>query len=297
MPSANFDLNLIKVLLDLAETQNMSHTARRLGKTPSAISKNLQKLRDETGDQLFIRRSSGLAPTPFAVNLVKKLNKIQGHINFAFASEVFTPATFQGEIIIAANPIIEDILQPHLLTKLKAEAPNISVRFINWQANTYDEVLAEKVHVGIGFMNVFCSKEITQRVIGRNEFSLYMRADHPATTIEEALTYPLAILRVNGWNSEYINFSQHLERKSIAHRVEFQSEDLNSFMKYLRVSDLIAPLPRFPSNKELKKIPLAGFDNNIDIVACYPTTHRNEHFYQWLFKTIKHVYTKESPHW
>lgn len=294
MPSADFDLNLIRVLLDLAETQNMSRTAQRLGKTPGAISKNLQKLRDETGDLLFIRKSSGLSPTPFTVNMVKKLKKIQGDIDFAFSSETFVPAKFQGEVVIATYPVLEDILQPQLLNKLKSDAPNASIRFINWQANTYHEILTENIHIGIGFMNEFCSKTITQRVVGCNEFALYMRQSHPAKSIEDALTFPLAILRVNGWNSEYVNFSQHLERKSIPHRVEFQSEDLHSFVKCLHASDFVSPLPNFPSNRELKKIPLDGFDTNVDIVACYPTTHRNEEFYQWLFKAVKHVYAAYS---
>lgn len=294
MPSTDFDLNLIKVLLDLAKTKNMSQTARRLGKTPSAISKSLQKLRDETNDLLFIRKSSGLSPTPFTVKLVKNLTKIQGDIDFAFASDTFKPKQFQGEIVIAVNPVLEDIVQPHLFKKLKAEAPNISVRFVNWQVNTYHEILAEEVHIGIGFMNEFCSKEMTQRVVGINEFSLYMRPDHPAENLADALTYPIAILRVNGWNSEYINFSQHLERKSIPHHVEFQSENLSAFLKCLRCSDFISPLPKFPSNRELKKMSLEDFDTNVEIVACYPTTHRNESFYQWLFKIIKQVYAEDS---
>lgn len=293
MLNANFDLNLIRVFLVIAETQNISVAAKRLGKTPSALSKSLQKLRDETGDQLFIRRSSGLSPTPYAVTLERKLKAVRSDIQFAFANEKFEPRDFQGEIVIAANAALQDIFQPHLMLALAEQAPKASFSFINRQATTYHDLLTEKVHVAIGFWNDICSKEVKQKVIGENEFSLYARSEHPANSEEEALNYPLAILRVNGWNSEYINFSQHLTRQGITHRVDYKFEDLNGFLSCIENTDCVTPLPYFPKLNSYKRYPISDVDTKVKIVACYPSSHRDAAFYQWLVKVIERIYRQQ----
>ncbi|MFN1581492.1 LysR family transcriptional regulator [Vibrio rotiferianus] len=290
MLSTNFDLNLIRVFLTIAETQNITTAAKRLGKTPSALSKSLQKLRDETGDQLFVRKSSGLSPTPYAVMLERKLKTVQSDLQMAFANEKFDPKEFQGEIVIAVNAALQDILQPNLMLMLATHAPKATFSFINRQASTYQDLLSEKVQVAIGFWNDICSKEIKQKVIGENTFSLYARNSHPATNLEEALQSPLAILRVNGWNSEYTNFSQHLMRQGIAHRIQYTFEDLNAFLSCIENTDCITPLPYFPKLRGFKHFALNEFECNIKIVACYPSSHRDAMLYQWLVPIIEQAY-------
>ena len=296
MLSTNFDLNLIRVFLTIAETQNISVAAKRLGKTPSALSKSLQKLRDETGDQLFIRKSSGLSPTPYAVMLERKLKAVRSDIQIAFANEKFEPKNFQGEIVIAINAALQDIFQPHLMQMLASHAPKATFSFINRQASTYQDLLAEKVHVAVGFWSDICSKEIKQKVIGENRFSLYARKAHPATTLEEALRSPLAILRVNGWNSEYINFSQHLTREGLAHHVQYKFEDLNAFLSCIENTDCVTPLPYFPKLEEFKHFALDKFECDIKLVACHPSSHRDAALNQWLVKTIEQAYKKYNNH-
>ena len=290
MLSINFDLNLIRVFLTIAETQNISAAAKRLGKTPSALSKSLQKLRDETGDQLFIRKSSGLSPTPYAVMLERKLKAVRSDIQIAFANEKFEPKDFQGEIVIAINAALQDIFQPHLMQMLASHAPKATFSFINRQASTYQDLLAEKVPVAVGFWSDVCSKEIKQKVIGENRFSLYARKEHPATTLQEALRSPLAILRVNGWNSEYINFSQHLTREGLAHHVQYKFEDLNAFLSCIKNTNCVTPLPYFPKLEEFKRFALDKFECDIKLVACHPSSHRDAALNQWLVKTIEKAY-------
>ncbi|MFT6987693.1 MAG: DNA-binding transcriptional LysR family regulator [Psychromonas sp.] len=118
-----------------------------------------------------------------------------------------------------------------------------------------------------------------------------MNEKHPANSINEALQYPLATLKVNGWNSEYIKFTRHLKKESVTHHVAFTSEDLTSLVMCIENSELIAPLPSFLANAKMpfKSLSLQAYNDDIEVVACVATTHRNDPFYQWLVTLVKAI--------
>jgi LysR family transcriptional activator of mexEF-oprN operon len=65
----NFDMNLFIVLHTLLEERSVTRTGERLGRTQSAVSNSLRRLRDIFNDPLFVRTPDGLAPTPRAEEL------------------------------------------------------------------------------------------------------------------------------------------------------------------------------------------------------------------------------------
>ena len=60
------DLNLLVVLRELLRARNTTIAARRLGRTQSAVSHALQRLRVLLDDKLFVRVGGGLRPTAAA---------------------------------------------------------------------------------------------------------------------------------------------------------------------------------------------------------------------------------------
>ena len=64
MWDTEFDLNLLPVVLAIAEERSVSRAAERLGWSQPKVSIALNKLRVALGDPLFIRSSHGMDPTP-----------------------------------------------------------------------------------------------------------------------------------------------------------------------------------------------------------------------------------------
>jgi len=62
----DLDLNLLLALHVLLEEQSVSRAARRLGRTQSATSRMLGRLRDALGDPLLVRTGHGMRSTPRA---------------------------------------------------------------------------------------------------------------------------------------------------------------------------------------------------------------------------------------
>ena len=68
---AEVDLNLLVVLRELLRARSTTAAARRLGRTQSAVSHALARLRALFGDPLFLRSGGALRPTARAEALAE----------------------------------------------------------------------------------------------------------------------------------------------------------------------------------------------------------------------------------
>ena len=78
------DLNLFVVFDVIYTEKNLTKAGQVLGITQPAVSNALSRLRLQFNDELFVRNSSGMAPTPVAENMIgdirKALNLIRNSI-------------------------------------------------------------------------------------------------------------------------------------------------------------------------------------------------------------------------
>ena len=89
-----FDLNLLVVFEVLMAELSVTRAAERLGRTQSAVSHSLARLRAELGDPLLIKGGARMQPTPFALELLEQARPILRSIQRALSPrQVFDPAT------------------------------------------------------------------------------------------------------------------------------------------------------------------------------------------------------------
>ncbi len=72
----NVDLNLLTSLDMLLTERSVTRAARRLGLSPSAMSRTLARLRVATGDQLLVQAGRTLVPTPYAERLGEHVHEL-----------------------------------------------------------------------------------------------------------------------------------------------------------------------------------------------------------------------------
>ena len=73
---AHPDLNLLITLDVLLAEGSVAGAARRLRLSPSAMSRQLARLRDTTGDPLLVRAGRDLVPTPRALELRARVGQL-----------------------------------------------------------------------------------------------------------------------------------------------------------------------------------------------------------------------------
>src|SRR5439155_8710734 len=81
MELKDVDLNLLVVFNQLRLDRRVSIAAESLGVTQPAVSNALARLRRLLGDELFLRTSRGMEPTPLAAQLAQPIAEALGAIH------------------------------------------------------------------------------------------------------------------------------------------------------------------------------------------------------------------------
>ncbi|MFT5807673.1 MAG: DNA-binding transcriptional LysR family regulator [Moritella dasanensis] len=88
---SRIDLNLIVSLNVLLKERNVSRAAEQMCVSQSAMSRTLAKLRDMFDDELFIRTSNGISPTPKASELELLITPLLNDLHRLLIPKEFDP--------------------------------------------------------------------------------------------------------------------------------------------------------------------------------------------------------------
>lgn len=128
--SSRFDFNLITTFLALWEERSVSKAALRLSLSQSAVSASLARLREATGDPLFVRARGEMQPTVRAVAMAEPLQNGATLIHEAFSSQtVFDPATSRQHVFLGMSDDFQIAAGPSLARRLSVAAPHVSITF------------------------------------------------------------------------------------------------------------------------------------------------------------------------
>src|SRR6185369_15371865 len=87
-----FDLNLLVVFDVLMSERSVSRAAERLGRTQSAVSHSLSRLRDQFRDPLLVKGGLRMQPTAFALDLIEQARPMLGGLQrMLMPQHVFDP--------------------------------------------------------------------------------------------------------------------------------------------------------------------------------------------------------------
>jgi DNA-binding transcriptional LysR family regulator len=123
----HLDLNLLVTFEAIYQERNLTRAAGRLFVTQSAVSHALARLRAQLGDPLFVRRASGVEPTPASVRLAPRIAEALHLLRRAFEADEFEPARDLGRVRIAIHEELEPALLPALEHRLRAAVPGVEI--------------------------------------------------------------------------------------------------------------------------------------------------------------------------
>lgn len=147
---AGLDLNLITALHALLDRQSVSEAADAVGRTQSAMSHSLSRLRAHFRDPILVREGWSMRLTPFAIELQPRVTAAAQAAKLMFATTfAFDPSTTTRRIRIAA-PDLCTTLFTGFVRALSDQAPQASVEFIQSGA-ARQSVLRSEADIGLGF--------------------------------------------------------------------------------------------------------------------------------------------------
>ena len=179
------DANLLVTLDALLVDASVTRAAERLGRSASAISHALAKLREIFDDELFVRAGQRLVPTARAMELAPTVHVIlAGMESLLRPNKPFDPTASVRAFAAASSEAGELILVEPLRKRLQSLAPNIRV---DWTPSRHDENVDALRNASCHFVvdiegTPDTAPDVRVAKLFDDSLATLARPDHPFTT-------------------------------------------------------------------------------------------------------------------
>ena len=124
------DLNLLRVFAAVMVERNVTRAAAQLAMTQPAVSNALRRLRDATGDELFVTVPSGVLPTAHAETLWPDVRTALERLSHALDPQDFDPGRDEPVFTLAMADATATVLVPAFAAALARERARADVRVL-----------------------------------------------------------------------------------------------------------------------------------------------------------------------
>lgn len=174
------DLNLLFTLDALLAEGSVARAAQRLHLSPSAMSRALARLRKVTGDPLLVRAGRGLVPTPRAIELRERVQRLVDEaqsllrpveqLDLSQLVRTFTLRTSDGFV---------ENFGPALIQRLRQEAPGVRLYFLQKLNKDSAPLRDGSVDLDTGVVDPTTRPELHSRILFEDRFVGVVRNGHP----------------------------------------------------------------------------------------------------------------------
>lgn len=294
----DIDLNLLTVFDAIMADRSVSRAAERLGVTQSAVSHALARLRELTGDELFVRSQGGMVPTPEATALAGPLRSAVDLVQIAFSRRYRQEAETEERTFVLDLPIgIDVILIPHLIAASESIGLSAQFRVICENIETVMMGLRDgDTDISLDYQQPH-QRSLVCQFLYRDEFMVCARKDHPdlVNGLSPELYLKLGHVSVNWARSPHSSpIDERLNSINIKRRVLVSLPTLAGcaavvastsllFTIHSRVAALIA------SRFDLQVLPMPIPVANLTMYMIWHERSRSDSGHRWLRRSLKQV--------
>ncbi len=246
MDLREIDLNLLIVFNQLLLDRNVSTAADKLGVTQPAVSNALKRLRLVLKDELFLRTSRGMEPTPYALHLAEPVIYALNTLQSAFTKrDSFEPQSSNRKFTLAMTDIGEMYFMPKVMEALSRLAPQVSISTIRPNAgNLREDMESGAVDLALGLLPDL-KAGFFQRRLFRHKYVCVFRAGHPVARSPMTLEQFCALDHVGvvAANTGHGEVDGLLERSGIRRKIRLTVPHFIAVGHILQSTDMIATLP------------------------------------------------------
>jgi DNA-binding transcriptional LysR family regulator len=176
----NFDLNLMVVFDVLMSERSVTRAAERLGRTQSAVSHSLSRLREQLGDPLLTKGGARMRATALALDLIEEVRPMLGSIERVLSPQhVFDPESSRRVFRLAA-PDFMLTLFTELIGQFRKEAPGTAIEWTAPREPTLLDVAEGLIDAAIVPTVLRWPPGVTGESVGVLGWRCFARGGHPA---------------------------------------------------------------------------------------------------------------------
>ncbi|MFQ6345917.1 LysR family transcriptional regulator [Pseudomonas sp. R11F] len=247
------DLNLLITLDVLLSEGSVAGAAKRLGLSPSAMSRALARLRETTGDPLLVRAGRRLVPTPRAQALREQVGSLvqQAQGVLRPAQSVDMRRVTRSFTLRTSEEFVESF-GPALLARIGRDAPGVRLRFINKTDKHTDWLRDGSVDLETGVVDAGAGPEVLTQALFRDRLIGVVRSGHALSQgeISAARFAEGGHVYVSRRGQDRGQIDDALEAQGLSRQICTVVAGFSTAVALARASDLIASVPeRYTANQ------------------------------------------------
>jgi DNA-binding transcriptional LysR family regulator len=246
----HFDLNLLVVFDVLMTERSVTRAAERLGRTQSAISHSLSRLREQFGDPLLVKGGARMQPTARALDLIEQARPMLGGIQRVLSPQHgFNPKTSTRVFRLAA-PDFMLTLFADLLSRFRADAPSVAIEWTAPREPTLLDVAEGLIDIAIVPAELRWPSGVTGEAVGVLGWRCFAREGHAAFRDWGPAAWahwPHLVVRVGDNLASPVNVAARAAR--LERTITGWVPNFSAVAPILAGSDLLATLPAVAMNE------------------------------------------------
>lgn len=240
------DLNLLVTLDVLLTEGSVAGAARRLRLSPSAMSRQLARLRETTGDPLLVRAGRGLVPTPRAIALRDRVGPLVreaeavlrpvDRLDLSVLDRTFTLRSREG---------FAETFGPALIARVARAAPRARLRFSAKPDRDSGPLRDGEVDLETGIVGAVTGPEVRTQALFRDRFVAVVSPGHRLTRGRPtAERYASARhVAVSRGVADGVSVDEALAALALERDIAAVVESFSAAVALARATDMVATVP------------------------------------------------------
>ena len=291
------DLNLLITLNVLLAEGSVARAARRLRLSPSAMSRQLARLRETTGDPLLVRAGRGLVPTPRALELRDRVGQLVQEAEAALRpaesldlkqlARIFTLRTREGFV---------ENFGAELIARIAEQAPGVRLYFMQKLDKDSTPLRDGTIDFETGVVGDDTGPELRTQALFRDRFIGVVRSGHPLSegelTPERYAAGQHLLVSRRGLQKGQID--EALEELGLKRQIATIVGSFSAALALARASDLIVSVPeRYTGNLRvgMHSFALPVSTSDVTISLLWHPRMDADPAHRWLRGCIREVCT------
>ncbi|WP_067221148.1 LysR family transcriptional regulator [Marinomonas gallaica] len=290
------DIKQLRVLQLLLQERNVSRVANVMGLTQQAVSEQLRKLRGMFDDQLFIRTSNGVVPTPLAESLEAQVNQVIQDIEALFSDRTFEPSTLEGVFHITASDYALMTVLPALLDAVNKAAPHLKIIVRDFESDALNKLmLTGEVDLAISFPH-FIPETCPSMFLFHEQHVCVVSKHSPLAgqqlSIEALAPHPQLIISPSRANLKG-SHDHWFGEKGLRRNVVMSIPSFSAAPSIIGESHLACFLPsRLLPNDHLAKVELDELPPCFDVIAAWHQRSSNSPILKWMLAFMHEMFVE-----
>lgn len=300
-----FDLNLLRLLVEMDKTRSVTKAAQTLEMSQSGVSTALTRLRLHFDDPLFVRTGKGMEPTPRAIQIIDTARSVLSQVQSVIDDAPrFDPTQARTVFRLAMPDIAETVFLPRLMNHLRNAAPHLQLHTNVWSPDELRPAMESgEVDLALGYFPDLDATGFFQQRLFHQTYACILSRDHSAKETLTELAYqtlPHAVVASPSRTDEL--FDRFLERRRLERNVALRTPHHLSLAYIIESTELIATVPlatadRYERAGRIATVPLPFTPPSFMVRQYWHRRRHRDPGVRWLQAQIAHLFRDSDDEW